>query len=98
MRRYTRQLHAHRRIVARLRADPTLLEREDIFIRQRLAFIAAVVHGATYTNAVARWTVLLDSRNLDALASEVLADTDAGGYLRAVSPLGFLAPTTALPS
>lgn len=86
--RYLRQRRLQQVAIDALRRDPSLIG--DPRIAQRLDAITDHVFGEPYVQCVETWRTLLDSGDIDAVTRTVLADTDLGGYMRAVSPLGVL--------
>lgn len=86
--KYERQMRMQQTAVDVLRRNPSLLS--DPRLVSQLDTIAAQICGEPYGRCISLWRELLREGNVDILSSKVLADTEMGGYLRTVSPLGVL--------
>lgn len=88
MNRYQRQMQMQQVAVGVLRRDPSLLS--DTRLLGRLGTIAGQTFGQPYGRCIDQWKTLLRNGDVDELSRVVLQDTEFGGYMRTVSPLGVL--------
>ena len=88
MDRYQRQMRMQQTAVDALRRTPSLLS--DTRLRDRLDTIAGQTFGQPYERSVDLWKTLLRNGDVDEVSRVVLQDTEFGGYMRTVSPLGVL--------
>ncbi|WP_133055045.1 hypothetical protein [Mycolicibacterium fallax] len=88
MNKYQRQMRMQQTAVGVLRRDPSLLN--DPRLLDRLDTISEHTFGEPYRQCIERWRSLLQRGDLDTLSHMVLEDSEYGGYLRTVSPLGML--------
>ena len=86
--KYDRQMRMQRMAVDVIRRDPSLLSDPRLLVR--LNDISENTDGEFYRRILNTWSRLLRGRDVDAVSRVVLADTDAGGYMRTTSPLGVL--------
>lgn len=88
--RYVRQMMMATTAVEILRYEPDRLS--DPRLRTRLETNYAGVQGEFYDRCYERWVDLLFAGDVTLLAEQVTADTEFGGGLRTLSPLGALIP------
>lgn len=88
MNKYPRQMRMQQTAVGALRRDPSLIS--DTRIRDRLDTIAGQTFGQPYSRCIDLWKTLLRNGDVDEVSRVVLQDSEFGGYLRTVSPLGVL--------
>jgi hypothetical protein len=88
MSKYERQMRMQQAAIDVLRRDPSLLSDERLV--SRLGTIAGQTFGEPYGRCVELWGNLLRRGDVSGLSHVVLEDTEMGGYMRTVSPLGVL--------
>lgn len=88
MNKYQRQMRMQQTAVDVLRRDPSLLS--DTRLLDRLDTIAGQTFGQPYGRCITLWETLLRDGDVDEVSRVVLQDTEFGGYMRTVSPLGVL--------
>lgn len=88
MNKYQRQMRMQQTAVGVLRRDPSLLS--DTRLRDRLNIIGGQTFGQPYGRCIDLWEILLRNGDVDEVSRVVLQDTEFGGYMRTVSPLGAL--------
>lgn len=88
MNKYQRQMRMQQMAVDVLRRDPSLLS--DTRLRDRLDAIAGQTFGQPYGRCIDLWETLLRNGDVGDVSRVVLQDTEFGGYMRTVSPLGVL--------
>lgn len=88
MSKYQRQMRMQQTVVGVLRRDPSLLS--DTRLLERLDTIADQTFGQPYGRCINQWKTLLRNGDVDEVSRVVLQDTEFGGYMRTVSPLGVL--------
>ncbi|GAA0992643.1 hypothetical protein GCM10009551_053780 [Nocardiopsis tropica] len=89
--RYVRQMMMAMTAAEILRREPSRLS--DPRLRDRLENNYAGVQGEFYDRCYRQWMDLLSGGDVDLLTEQVTADTEFGGGLRTLSPLGTLIPS-----
>ncbi|CAM3425398.1 hypothetical protein [Tsukamurella hominis] len=89
--RYVRQMMMATTAVEILRREPSHLS--DPRLRDRLKSNYAGVQGEFYDRCYRQWMDLLSGGDVDLLTEQVTANTELGGGLRTLSPLGTLIPS-----